>query len=165
MLVTQRMLNAIVIGFFLIIIAVVFQQIATSMSEQGIATGGPYDNAAAYPRAIALIIAGLLALQLVSGLIFKTEANEPEGGTLVRELARPAGLLLVFALYLATLGWLGYHLTTTPMILAVMWLCGQRSIWTMVLISIGMAFLFAYLFESFLKIVLPGGIFALNIPW
>ena len=36
-----------VIIFFAFVIAVVFQQIFTSLAEQGIATGGPYDNAAA----------------------------------------------------------------------------------------------------------------------
>ena len=61
-----RYLSWLVALFFAVIIALVFQQIATSMTEQGIASGGPYDNAASYPRAIAIIIGVLIALQLVS---------------------------------------------------------------------------------------------------
>ena len=53
--------------FFSVVIAIVFYEIATSMTEQGIASGGPYDNAAAYPRAVAIVIGALLALVLALG--------------------------------------------------------------------------------------------------
>ena len=35
----------------------------------------------------------------------------------------------------------------------------------MILAALAMSFCFAFLFEFFLKIVLPGGVFGLNIPW
>ena len=50
--------------FFSVVIAVVFYEIATSMTEQGIASGGPYDNAAAYPRAVAIVIGIFIVLVL-----------------------------------------------------------------------------------------------------
>jgi len=161
---TEKHINGIVIGFFLIIIAVVFQQIATSMTEQGIASGSPYDNAAAYPKAVALIIAGLLILQTLLSWFVKRQAKESHS-TPLKELFRPAALLVLFSIYLGTLGWLGYHLTTTPMIIATMSLCGVRKLSTLVFSAISISFVFAFLFEYFLKIVLPGGVFALNIPW
>lgn len=151
----------VVILFFSVIIAIVFYEIATSMTEQGIASGSPYDNAAAYPRAVAIVIGVLLVLVLVMG-------RDPvdEGDAIaIGNLRRPALLLLIFAAYLFVLGTLGYHLATTPMLIAVMLLGGARSPVEIVGVSVGVAFGLAWFFEAFLKIVLPGGIFSLNIAW
>ena len=57
---TKKHAEYLVIIFFLMVIGIVFQQIATSMTEQGIASGTPYDNAAAYPRAVAILAGALL---------------------------------------------------------------------------------------------------------
>lgn len=151
--------------FFVVIIAVVFQQIYTSMTEQGIASGGPYDNAAAYPGGVAIVIGVLvLAQALIDN--FRTRADASNNtGILLGTLQRPALLLLLFAVYLALLKPLGYHLTTTPMIFAMMWLCGARRIWNLLLAAVAMSFAFAYIFENFLNVVLPGGFLRLNIPW
>ncbi|WP_306257842.1 tripartite tricarboxylate transporter TctB family protein [Pararhizobium sp. IMCC21322] len=161
----KKQLNWLVIVFFAIIIAVVFQQIHTSMTEQGIATGGPYDNAAAYPRAIAILIGLLLILQAaVSG--FKGRSADTDADRLPIEQAyRPLALLGVFALYLGLLGVLGYHLTTTPMIVALLLVCGARPSLRIFVIAVLISFTLAYFFEAHLKVVLPGGIYGLNIPW
>lgn len=160
----NKQVNWLVIVFFAIIIAVVFQQIYTSMTEQGIATGGPYDNAAAYPRAIAVIIGLLLLLQAVanrlSGNSADTAADFP-----IERVYRPLALLGTFALYLGLLGVLGYHLTTTPMLFALLLVCGARPSLHTIVIAIVVAFALAYFFEAHLKVVLPGGIYGLNIPW
>ncbi len=158
---TRKHAEWLVILFFSVIIAIVFYEIATSMTEQGIASGGPYDNAAAYPRAVAIVIGILLVLVLVMG---QEPAGEGDALT-VRDLRRPALLLLIFAAYLFLLGTLGYHLATTPMLIAVMFLGGARSLVEIIGVSVGVAFGLAWFFEAFLKIVLPGGIFSLNIAW
>lgn len=161
----NKQVNWLVIVFFAIIIAVVFQQIHTSMSEQGIATGGPYDNAAAYPRAIAILIGLLLILQATVSW-FKGNSADTEADELPIEQAyRPLALLGVFALYLGLLGVLGYHLTTTPMIVALLLVCGARPSVRIVVTAFLIAFTLAYFFEAHLKVVLPGGIYGLNIPW
>lgn len=167
MKVTSRQVNWLVTIFFLVIIAIVFQQIATSMTEQGIASGSPYDNAAAYPRAVAIAIGLLMLLQFAVGFITRssTTHHDEQNSTSVVDLVKPTWLLVIFAVYLGVLGTLGYHLTTAPMIMAVMFLCGVRSIVTLLAAGIGIALVFSFLFEYFLKIVLPGGIFSLNIPW
>lgn len=162
-IINDKHANWLVIGFFLIIIAIVFQQIATSMTVQGIASGSPYDNAAAYPRAVAIIIGILLLIQAALGRLNRTVKTV--NVTPLETLIKPALLLGIFAVYLALLGWLGYHLTTSLMIMAIMMLCGVRSVTTLIASSVGISLLFAFLFEYFLKIVLPGGIFSLNIPW
>jgi hypothetical protein len=158
---TRKHAEWLVVLFFSVLIAIVFYEIATSMTEQGIASGGPYDNAAAYPRAVAIVVGVLLVLVLIMG-------REPVGegdAIAIRDLRRPALLLLIFAAYLFALGTLGYHLATTPMLAAVMILGGARSPLEIIGVSVVVAFGLAWFFEAFLKIVLPGGIFSLNIAW
>ncbi|MEL6564712.1 MAG: tripartite tricarboxylate transporter TctB family protein [Pseudomonadota bacterium] len=151
------------LAFFGALVVLVFQQIATSMSEQGIASGGPYDNAASYPRNVAIFMMGLLAVQLVRASFVNSEPqSEPPTAAGFR---RGVGLLLIFALYLACLNWLGYHLSTTPMAATVMWLCGLRNIGKALGVALVMAFSLAFAFEKILNVVLPGGVLGLNIPW
>lgn len=153
-----------VLAFFAILIAVVFQQINTSMVEQGIASGGPYDNAASYPGAVAILMGVLMAALLVINRLRPSPADDAAGYAL-SDLKRPVLLILIFAVYLAALGTLGYHLSTPPMIAAFMILSGLRRPLEVIMVSAGISFVFAFLFEVFLKIVLPGGMFGLNIPW
>lgn len=160
----NKQVNWLVIVFFAVIIAVVFQQIHTSMTEQGIATGGPYDNAAAYPRAIAIIIGVLVMFQAAVNW-FKGHSVRSETGLTLEQAYRPMALLGIFALYLGLLGVLGYHLTTTPMIIALLLVCGARPSLHMFVTALLIAFALAYFFEAHLKVVLPGGIYGLNIPW
>lgn len=163
----RKHMNWLVIVFFAVIIAVVFQQILTSMTEQGIATGGPYDNAAAYPRAISITIGLLLVLQAALNWFNRNSdgRGSSDGELTVQQAVRPTVLLGIFALYLGLLGVLGYHLTTTPMIIALLLVCGERISLRAIMIAILIAFSLAYFFEAHLKIVLPGGIYGLNIPW
>ncbi|MXY32803.1 MAG: tripartite tricarboxylate transporter TctB family protein [Boseongicola sp. SB0664_bin_43] len=160
---SARLAEWVAIAFFAALGALVFQQVATSMAEQGIASGGPYDNAASYPRNIAILMLALLAVQLVRDLLFKSD--QPIETASLPAVRRAVGLLAVFAIYLVCLDWLGYHLSTTPMAMAVMWLCGARNLPNIVSIALGMAFVMAFAFEKVLNVVLPGGIFGLNIPW
>ena len=160
---TRKLAEWLVVAFFLVLIATVFQQIATSMTEQGIASGGPYDNAAAYPRAVAIFMGCLLALSILIGRLFPDLDETP--GLSVEKIRRPALLLVIFAIYLWALGYLGYHLATPPMLMALMILGGLRRPLEIILVSFAVSFFLAFVFEVFLKIVLPGGIFALNIPW
>lgn len=157
-----KYLTWLIVLFFAIIIALVFQQISTSMVEQGIASGGPYDNAASYPRAIAIIAGVLVALLLVNEYFNSTPQPETlsPGG-----MRRAIGLLVVFAVYLSLLAWLGYHLMTTPMVFAIMWIGGGRAVGKLLVAALTMSFVLAFIFENFLNVVLPGGVFRLNIPW
>ena len=165
MIVRKKNLKYFVYTLFFLIIALVFQQVVTSMAEQGISSGGPYDNAAAYPQAVSIIIGALLLLQI---LLTAFKSNHEDYSDQIIEFAvliRPLALLVIFFIYLCLLGFIGYHLTTTPMIFCIMVVCGMGFSFRTLLISFGVSLLFAYLFEVFLKVVLPGGIFRLNIPW
>jgi hypothetical protein len=161
----KKHLNWLVTAFFAIIVAVVFQQIYTSMTEQGIASGGPYDNGAAYPRAVAIVIAALVIGQLFLDYFKSDSSQHQDERTALAELRRPALLLVFFAIYLGVLNVIGYHLATTPLIFTIMWLCGARGFWKLLIAALVISFSFAYVFETVLKVVLPGGVFHLNIPW
>ncbi|MCY4191329.1 MAG: tripartite tricarboxylate transporter TctB family protein [Rhodospirillaceae bacterium] len=159
---TRRINQWIAIGFFAGLVALVFQQVHTSMSEQGIASGGPYDNAATFPKSVAKSISGLLFIQIAIVLLDRTQMGDR---VTFAELKRPIAMLLVFAVYLAALTPLGYHLTTAPMILAVMGICGVRSAGKLLGAALAIAFIAAFIFEKFLSVVLPGGMLALHMPW
>lgn len=162
---STKMLERMVYAFLAVIVAIVFQQIYTSMTEQGIASGGPYNNGAAYPRAIAIALAVLVICQVFVDR-FNTEPEKvAEEQFDTTDLRRPILLLVLFAIYLGLLKTLGYHLTTTPMVLGIMLICGARNILKMLLAALIMSFVLAYIFENFLNVVLPGGIFSLNLPW
>ncbi len=163
-----NMQKILVYVFLAIIVGVVFQQIYTSMTEQGIASGGPYNNGAAYPRAIAIAIALLVAGQiLIDSFKANTRApaeseNEKIGFS---DLRRPLLLLIVFAIFLGLLDVVGYHLATTPLLLSIMLICGARDLIKLLIVALVMSFSFAFIFENFLNVVLPGGILNLNIAW
>lgn len=74
-------------------------------------------------------------------------------------------LVGLFVVYLFALGTLGYHLSTPPMLVALLWLGGYRRPVPALIYGLGISFGAAFLFEVFLKIVLPGGFWRLNIPW
>ena len=164
MIIGKKQVETIAVVFLSMVVAVVFQQIYTSLAEQGISTGGPYDNAAAYPRGVAILMAFLLAIQ-VCVFCFADGSKKPAKLAKFSDLILPFSLLLIFAVYLGLLGHLGYHLTTPPMIISIMLLCGMRNLLAIVGSSVGISLTLAFLFERFLNVVLPGGIYRLNIPW
>lgn len=155
-----------VVVLIVAVIGLVFQQAATSMAIQGIASGGPYNNAAAYPKMIAVALALLIGAQ---GMIQALRARKPtlDSGKQVQvhELLRPGAFVGIFAIYLGSLGFLGYHIATPLMLAALMLLGGIRRPLAILLPISMISFGFAYVFEAWLKIVLPGGILHLNIAW
>ena len=166
----SRTLNFIALGFLLVVIVTVFWQIGTDLKEQGIASGGPYDNAAAYPRTVAIFIGVLLVLQLAIELLKEKAASQKEALEAAENIQAPdlrrSGIMLaIFAVYVMVLTTIGYHLTTAPMICAIMWICGMRNTVKIAISSVAIATGFAFIFEVFLNVVLPLGIWDIFIPW
>ena len=166
---SSRTLNLITLGFLLAVIAIVFWQIETDLKEQGIASGGPYDNAASYPRIIAIFVAILLAFQFGNEILTGKAAPAEKEDRLMdikpSDIGRAGMMLVVFAIYLIFLTTIGYHLATTPMIFAIMRICRMHGVFKMAVSSAAIATGFAFLFEVFLNVVLPLGIWNIFIPW
>ena len=77
-----------------------------------------------------------------------------------------AGIMLfVFAVYLSVLETIGYHLATIPMIFSIMWICGMRNLTLLTCTAVFVSTSFAFVFEVFLNVVLPLGIWTIFIPW
>ncbi|MEE9445726.1 MAG: tripartite tricarboxylate transporter TctB family protein [Cocleimonas sp.] len=151
--------------FFIALVAVVFQQISTDLVDQGIASGDPFHNAAFYPRGVAILIIVIVCVRVVQ-LTLEIKRNTAElPFKSLHQLILPLKLVGLFSLYLYLLGVLGYHLTTMPFLFLVTYICGDRKIISNILFSTSVALLIAYLFENFLRLVLPGGVFSINIPW
>jgi hypothetical protein len=106
----------------------------------------------------------LIVLQLVIELL-KGRTTAPEEDIQPSDLRRAGLMLVVFAVYLMVLTTLGYHLSTAPMICAIMWICGMCNVPKMVFSSVAIATGFAFIFEVFLNVVLPLGIWNIFIPW
>ena len=160
----SRFLSVLALGFFVVVIIVVIWQIETNFKEQGIASGGPYDNAAAFPTAVIFVIGFLVVIQGAFDFIgtkSSTKLKIPPRSALMR-----AGIMLfVFAVYLSALETIGYHLATSPMIFSIMWICGMRNITMLICAAVFVSTSFALVFEVFLNVVLPLGIWTIFIPW
>ena len=124
----------------------------------------PYDNAASFPRAVVFLIGFLLLIQCALDFIgtnSSTKLKIPARSDLMR-----AGIMLfIFAVYLSVLETIGYHLTTIPMIFSIMWICGMRNLTLLICTAVFVSTSFAFVFEVFLNVVLPLGIWTIFIPW
>ena len=162
----QSKIEWFLLSFMFLIVAVVFWQIYAVMVPAGIASGGPYDNAASYPRVLAVILGLLTAVRLaVKSIQSKRSMTETHDKGVKPSIRTSVLLLLIFAFYLMGLGFLGYHLTTAPFLVVLLYLVGERKWPLMLSFGVISSLAVAFVFEVLLKIVLPGGIFRINIPW
>ena len=166
---TSKIAECVVAMVFLAVVAIVFQQIATNMVDQGIASGGPYNNAASYPRALALAIAVLLAARLGLGVLRQRRGVpaqvDEETMMLGAGVWRAAALLSLFALYLLGLGKLGYLASSVVLVTAVLWLCGERKPLLLLVIPLVVTFGLSFVFGGLVNVVLPRGEFSIALPW
>ena len=151
--------------FLAAICGIVFQQIATSFVRQGMAGGTPYDDAASYPRAVAVVVLALLVVALVQAFGRRDDAIPDEAPPRWAVLVRPAALVAVFALYLAGLGLVGYSLATPPAVYAMMKVAGARRNGRVALVAVASMLATAIMFEEGLNVVLPGGAINWNLHW
>ncbi|SNY92372.1 Tripartite tricarboxylate transporter TctB family protein [Cohaesibacter sp. ES.047] len=155
------------------IVGLVFQQIATSLTEQGVASGDALFNAALFPRYVALVMAGLgviIALQmLIAGVPEDEEVAQDE----MLDVPEPKRRLrfqeiIIFALvllYLLALEPLGFHLTSVLVIGAMFYVLDARPWYRAFLASVALTLISSFIFEGLLKIVLPLGYFSFSIPY
>ncbi|WP_226782379.1 tripartite tricarboxylate transporter TctB family protein [Oceaniglobus trochenteri] len=139
--------------FLLAICGIVFQQVATSFVEQGIDGGTPYDDAASYPRGVAVVMLGLLAFTLLRALGARRMADRMDP----RMLWRPVVLLLIFAGYLVGLTVVGYTIATPPALFVMMKVAGARQNLRTLIIALVTTLVVGLLFQGGLKVVLPRG--------
>ena len=130
-------------------------------------------NAAAMPRFLAAVLALLSVLLMIRALLIPPKASpadsastpaEPSqselqapGKSRMHEHMRAAGLILIGALYLVVLPYLGYLLSVALLVGAVSVYMGERPSLKLVFIAIGLAVVYQLFFVQLLHIQLPAG--------
>jgi len=145
---------------FLALPLVILWQSATSLDEQGVASGGPMVNAALFPRMIAWLLLGLAVIngaRIAFGMIRKPS---PLKATPTTRLALIA--TAIFIVYLIALPIAGYHLAT-PVLIAVLLKTLGLPFMASLAGGVGMSLLVAAVFEGALNVVLPVGIFQIAV--
>jgi len=140
------------------LVGIVFWQTNTDFVRQGMASGGPFHNAAMFPEIVAVVIS-LSAVPIgLQAALRNTKDVKP--ALSLYNLRRPLALLLAFSLYLALLDVLGYYIATVPFLFFIIWLCGERKILNPAIFSLVVTFVVALVFQRYLTVVLPRGYLA-----
>ena len=157
----------VVSGVFLLIGGYVLYEIATTFVELGIASGGGRNNAALFPRILALLLVGVSLLHLGNGLLRHRRRSDRVGASVhdageVRaegSIGRQLVLLVAFFAYLVLIPIIGY-IVLTPVALFTMFLVlGVRRVPLSLLISVATTFVVWFLFSELMNIPMPIGRF------
>ena len=140
-------------------ILLVFYDVNTSMVEQGIAKGDAYQNAAAYPIVLSIILILCISLVIFRKLIFRNI----EKTNLIFDL-KHIQLFIIFCIYLIFLDMVGYHLLTPILLFITSFIYGERNWFITIIYSIITSLLIALIFEELLNVVLPVGVFEIALP-
>ena len=140
-------------------ILLVFYDVNTSMLEQGIAKGDAYQNAAAYPIVLSIILILCISLVIFRKLIFRNI----EKTNLIFDL-KHIQLFIIFCIYLIFLDMVGYHLLTPILLFITSFIYGERNWFITIIYSIIISLLIALIFEELLNVVLPVGVFEIALP-
>ncbi|MCJ8521106.1 hypothetical protein ABID21_004164 [Pseudorhizobium tarimense] len=144
---------------FAAIPAFIFWQAATSLEEQGAASGGPLENAALYPLVIASLMILVVIVQFVRILFRRTNPPQEE-----QQLDTPRALAVtvLFMLYLIGLPSIGFHILT-PLLCAIMMRSLGLSWMRAVFGALVLWLVCSFVFEGLLNVVLPVGMFNLAL--
>lgn len=147
-------------AFFASIPAVIFWDSATSLERQGVASGGPMQNAAFFPRIVASIMTVLVAWQAVRLLRGRVRQKSPFhklDGT-------PLALIVtaLFVVYLVLLPYAGFHIATPIMCVVFFMLLGLSPV-PAAAGAVALWLSTAFVFEGALNVILPVGVFNIAI--
>ena len=135
-----------------------FYDIGTRFSAAGVDRGSAENNAAMYPRLVAAVMAGLLALQAIRIVLQKMQ-DEPWPGLvmLVRPHIRAIVIFLAFLAYLWAFRWFGFVYATPVFLLVTQVVMGYRHPVSVVGYSIGVTAAVYFAFSEILNLALPAG--------
>ena len=152
--------------FFIAVVTAIFYLSATSLAEQGAASGTPIKNAALYPRLIAGLLLILAVPQLALELLPRGDTDSfGSSRTKTRPLGQILGAVIAFVAYLLLLPIIGHH-TATPLLVAVMLLLfGLRRPTHIIAYSVALSLGCALLFEGIFSVNLPRGLFGLAVSF
>jgi putative tricarboxylic transport membrane protein len=153
-------------AFFLCIIAIVSYLCATSLTEQGYASGTPITNAALYPRLLVAVLLAMTVAQIITEIRTTGAPLSDDLGVLTRQrliqIVQCTGLGILYLILLPMIG----YLALTPVFVALMLLSlGIRAFTNIALFSILLTLGCSLIFQGLFNVNLPRGLFgiALNI--
>ena len=149
--------------------AVAFWQLATSFVAQDANSGGPFDNAAMFPRLVAWRLLLLSGIEITRLLIRWHRGGATDGagqGGLLRPGPEDESLRVltyralacsgVFMVYLIALTPIGYIASTPVLIAAMAMILGAR-FWVAILVAVTATTAIGIVFATILNVVLPVG--------
>lgn len=151
---------------FAAVVAIVLFQTNTYFAEKGVDGGGARENAALFPE---LMSYGILALggMLLVQLFFRRRATEAteEGAPSEQSMLPQVCFFSTLIIYFLLLGTLGYHILTPTVLFVQFWLLGIRNPLKAAGIAIATSLAVSIVFEGFLNVVLPVGVFEIALPF
>lgn len=146
-----------------LVCGLVFYEAATTLTEQGFASGTPISNAALYPRLLAGLLLFLLSLQLITDLRGKAGAAPSDApathGTSTQTVL--SGMAIVA--YVVLLPVLGFILATPILVLGILVLLGDRQVATLIGVPIAMTAGCMLVFQGLFNVNLPRGLFGIAL--
>ncbi|MFZ7090773.1 tripartite tricarboxylate transporter TctB family protein [Primorskyibacter sp. 2E233] len=149
--------------FLAALCGLIFYEAATTLTEQGYASGTPISNAALYPR----LLAGLLLVLLVAQVVSDVRARGPSAGgepAATPDKVGQTGLaaLGMFA-YVALLPVLGFLLATPLFVLALLLMLGDRNPVTLAGVTLAITAGCLLVFQGLFNVNLPRGLFGIAL--
>ncbi|ENM5738405.1 tripartite tricarboxylate transporter TctB family protein [Vibrio mimicus] len=149
---------------FLLVIVLIIQQIETSLVEQGAASGGPLANAGMYPYYVVILMALFLFLDVLDTW-FLRPSNDTKTMLTEKRLSTWSKIITVLSvvsltvIYQCFLSSVGY-LLLTPFYLFLLFKVLHAGTATRCLFgSIGITAALYVVFQEFLNVVLPTGLY------
>ena len=140
----------------------VFYDIGTRFAEKGVNTGSAENNAAMYPRLVALLLLGLLFIQLAR-TVMTPAGNDDQNlfnpGIFLKEHAKAITVFAIFLAYLWAFRWLGFLYSTPIFLFLTQLTLGLRNLWKIGLYSGGVTAIVYLAFSKLLNLALPAGDF------
>ncbi|ENM5898726.1 tripartite tricarboxylate transporter TctB family protein [Vibrio mimicus] len=149
---------------FLFVIVLVIQQIETSLTEQGAASGGPLANSGMYPYYIVILMALFLFLDVLDTW-FLRPSNDTKAIQTEKRLSTWSKIITVLSVVSLTvvyqyfLSAVGYLLLTPFYLFLLFKALHAGTVARCLLGSIGITAALYVVFQEFLNVVLPTGLY------
>jgi putative tricarboxylic transport membrane protein len=149
--------------FLAAVCVLVLHEAATTLAEQGYASGTPISNAALYPRLLAGLLLFLLVVQVVADCRapgpFIAERVQPRSGKI--PLTALTGIAIVA--YVALLPILGFILSTPLFVLGLLIMFGDRQSVTLLAVPLLITAGCMAVFQGLFNVNLPRGMFGVAL--
>lgn len=146
-----------------IICGVVFYDSATTLVEQGYASGTPITNAALYPRLLAGLLLALLALQVFTDIRAAPASDEDQSPAAPGHMRLSMFVAMAIVGYIMILPVLGFLVTTPVFVLVLLLVLGDRKTATLVAVPLGTTAGCVVVFQVLFNVNLPRGLFGLAL--